>query len=68
MESSDFISTSEMSTTNTTENETIQEIPVVRTHTNINGSTFDNMEIQMENYDEDCECCLNVKSKIKLKL
>ncbi|XP_036221617.1 host cell factor isoform X2 [Bactrocera oleae] len=54
MESSDFISTSEMSTTNTTENETIQEIPVVRTHTNINGSTFDNMEIQMENYDEDC--------------
>ncbi|XP_039968044.1 host cell factor isoform X3 [Bactrocera neohumeralis] len=53
MESSDFISTSDMSTTNNTENETIQDMSAVRAHTNINGSTLGNMEIQMDNYDED---------------
>lgn len=54
MESSDFISTSETSTTHTAENETMQEMSAVRARTNINGATFNNMEIQMENYVEDC--------------
>lgn len=55
MESSDFISTSEMTTTNTAENEAIQEMSVVQARMNINGANFGDMEVQMDSYVEDCE-------------